>query len=254
MKKLIKIVFVIVFLVMLTILVFKIFKKKGDEQYNVKDMLSIHKLIHERDEVLRMHHAYIKGLSKLKFKITQIGNKISSKIIARNLGKVGNEYSKNKLWKLALANFKTGLSIFPEDADLNYQIGVVYANLGMVYFGEVKKYWKKAEKFYLRALQFNSKYAKSYYAIARLYLAYYEKGVKKTLISKALSYSSTYVNMMTSDTNGYFLKAKLLYILDQKEEALRNYNIILGLLKNEKSVQYKNALKLIKTIKSEINE
>ncbi len=253
MRKIIRIIFVLSLLVTISFLVYKSFKKKTYKT-DINKLLKIEKFINERDEIYKFHKNYIKALRTLKSKVKQIGERITSKVaFAKITGKNGKLLAENKLWELAIKNYEIGLEVFPQDPALNYNIGVAYANLGLLYFEKAKEYWTKAKNFYKKAIKFAPNYTESYYALARLYLIFYEKNIDKKTLPKALTNINIYANKMPQNPKAYFLQGRIFYNMDKKASAKKSYSTILGLV-SEKSSEYRNAFRNIKQIESELHD
>ena len=211
--------------------------------------MKIEKLISERDAIIELTKKYVKTLDELKNKIQQIGDRIERKIeLARSFEQAGDILNEKQLWDIALKNYSIGIEILPRDPYLNYKMGLILSNMGLVYYSEVREYWAKAESFYLRSIESSPNFSKSYYGLALLYLNYYEKNIDVTKLPKALEYINKYVNLSPQDPKGYFLKGRILYNMDNKGLALQAYNHILNITK-ENSQEYNEALKMIKLIK-----
>ncbi|PKL12266.1 MAG: hypothetical protein CVV50_04635, partial [Spirochaetae bacterium HGW-Spirochaetae-6] len=190
-------------------------------------------------------------LHSLKSKIAQIGDRIKDKIsLARSFEKVAEQFQENKMWDLALQNYEIGLEIFPEDPSLNYNTGLVYANLGMTYFEKAKSYWDKAQVYYKTAISNNPNFSPPYYALGSLYLLAFEKNVYRNSLTAALENATLYLSRNAQDPQGYFLKGRILFHMGQKTLASEAYQTILGLTKEGTPI-YQNALRNLKQLQND---
>lgn len=227
---------------------------KESKKPDIREMLKIENLVEDRDSMIAMHREYIKGLKHLKYAVKSIGDKTTAKInAARNFKKTADLYKEHELWDLALKNYEIGLEVFPEDARLNYGLGLCYANLGAKFYEKSKEYWELAEKHYALAIQYDKEYAEPYYAITIIYLNWYENKIDQTKLPKALAAINSYLSLIKQDINAYFTRARVLYLMNQKMAALDSYRTVLKLAREE-SNDYKSAMKNIKQIQQEMNE
>ena len=250
MKKVFHSFLILMIVVALIVIAFKVFRDKSPAP-TPENLLNLNKMIQDRDEIVALHKEYIKGLHSLKSKIAQIGDRIKDKIsLARSFEKVAEQFQENKMWDLALQNYEIGLEIFPEDPSLNYNTGLVYANLGMTYFEKAKSYWDKAQVYYKTAISNNPNFSPPYYALGSLYLLAFEKNVYRNSLTAALENATLYLSRNAQDPQGYFLKGRILFHMGQKTLASEAYQTILGLTKEGTPI-YQNALRNLKQLQND---
>lgn len=250
MKKFLHSFLILMIVVSLIIVAFKVFRDKNPAP-TPENLLNLNKMLQDRDKIVSMHKEYIKTLLSLKSKIGQIGEHIKDKIsLSRTFEKVAEQFQEHKMWELALQNYEIGLEIFPQDPSLNYNTGLVYANLGMTYFDKAKSYWDKAQVYYKNAISNNPDFSPPYYALGSLYLLAFEKNVYRNSLTAALDNANLYVARNAQDPQGYFLKGRVLFHMGQKTLASEAYQTVLGLTK-EGSQPYQNALRNLKQLQND---
>jgi len=214
----------------------------------------LEELSKDRDELIDLHKKYIKAMEQLKNRVKAAGNRLTSKIyLSQTLSQTGQMLATHKMWELAVKNYEIGLEVFPEEPVLNYNLALAFANLGAIYLEKTPEYWKKAETHYLRAIEFGPELSPPRYGLSLLYLSMFEKNIDKTVLPKALKTINDYIQKNPKMTDGYFVKARTLFLMDNKALALEQYNNILGLAKEDTS-DYKNALRNVKLLQQEIKK
>jgi tetratricopeptide (TPR) repeat protein len=206
-------------------------KQVNSPDYILKQ-LNIQTLVDNAKEFLVVHKAYLQKLKEFEKNIKKIGSKIQNQTrSAKALSKIGDSYSQAQFLELAAKYYQLGLIIAPQDDELNYKLGLIYANLGMFYPDKKASFFERAAQLYKKATQFNSRNALPFYALAMLYMNAFEQKISLGSLKEALENASIYKKLAPNRPNGYFLSARISFLLGNKGEAIRNYQIILNMVK-----------------------
>lgn len=145
-------------------------------------------------------------------------------------------YIDKKMYGEALEALKSAVEYFPEDATLHYLTGVSAAvmaksSLDFAATGRSKereRLFALSESAYRRSIALEPKYARPLYGLGVLLVFELDRA------AEAVAPLETYLSMQTKDVDAMFVLARAYYMTDRRDQAVKLYDRILSLSKDEK--------------------
>jgi len=179
-----------------------------------------------------------KRISELKSNIRMVEREVEKTIeLVRNKGTywrlLGLKYMDYKMWKEAASAFEEAIDIYPESAFLLYNRALSLGQLSRLADTQEQKmaYLLRAREGYKQAISIEPRFTPAMYALAVLLVFEFEEPLEAQILLE------DYLEIERGDINARFLLARTHVELNNNVDALRLYEEISNIARNEDDIR-----------------